>query len=234
MKNTKVGMPSIDAGLMLAAVTAARFLATACKNENEHLNEPPAPPRFGQATTSVYTGSSISIRVDVEDPDNDEVRVRCAWNEGDTSEWSAWFRYSQFVSRDCPLPDTYAVYVQAQDRHGLISAWVGPCSALSRDSGNLPPHTPIPSGPGTVSLGANGRFYVAVTVSEPEGERCSYMVDWGNGDVLSWSSYFENHTSLQISRSALPIGAYEVRVRARDTNLNESFWSPACRIEVVP
>jgi hypothetical protein len=47
-------------------------------------------------------------------------------------------------------------------------------------------------------------------------------------------SYYAYATSLVIPYTRPSPGAYTVRLRARDTNLNESFWSTGHRIVVVP
>jgi len=199
-------------------------------------NSAPHTPCFVMVATSVHVGSSLSYHISVPDPDNDEVCIRFAWNDGDTSGWSEWFNWSRFEGRSCSSPDTYAVCVQAQDVHGDLSDWAGPCSALSATSGNLPPHTPIPSGPDTVRVGSGDGFYVHVYVDEPEHEDVTYMVDWGNGDTWRFGSmsYYAYATSLVIPYTRPSPGAYTVRLRARDTNLNESFWSTGHRIVVVP
>ncbi len=208
------------------------LLCPSCKRPSA--NTPPGTPRFVMATTSIHTGSALWFNISVSDPEGDNVRVRFAWDDGDTSDWGEYSRYNWTGERSCVIADTYAVCVQAQDADGLLSDWAGPCSALAVTGGNLPPHTPILSGPDTVSLAAGDGFYVQVTVFEPEKESVSFKVDWGNGDVWPWGSYWEHGTSCIIPRTVPSPGTYIVRMRTRDTNLNESFWSPGHRIVVVP
>jgi len=216
------------------ALVVVALLMVGCRTRPPRVNVPPETPRFMSSTTNVLVGSQLSLAVTVSDPDTDDIRVRFAWSEGDTSEWSGWQRWGNwFGARACGSPDTFAVYVQAQDDSGAVSGWAGPCSALCWQSGNLPPHTPTLAGPDTVSA-AGGSYYVQAALYDPEGEDVAVRVDYGNGRVTWWSQYFEHASSLLIPCSSSSPGTYVVRVRARDPNLNESFWSPGHTIVVVP
>ncbi|MDH5186935.1 MAG: PQQ-binding-like beta-propeller repeat protein [candidate division WOR-3 bacterium] len=88
-------------------------------------NQPPNNP----STPSGVNYGSITVlypfTCKATDPDIDKVAIRFAWDNGDTSGWSAWVSSGDSVSISYfwTLADTYYIRAQAKDVKGVTSGW---------------------------------------------------------------------------------------------------------------
>jgi len=104
----------------LSVCTAALLLAAGCREQHA--------PRITAVTTEcdeTEAGRAILFTASVDDADGNELSVRFAWGDGDTSGWSDWISSDSTVTaghvwRDV---DTCCVTAQAEDTRGRRSAW---------------------------------------------------------------------------------------------------------------
>ncbi len=89
---------------------------------------PPETPTTPTGPTVGVTDSSYTFVAGANHPDGDDVAIRCAWGEGDTSGWSEYVLPSvpAEMSHAWSTPGTYVVRAQARDTHGLTSQWSDP------------------------------------------------------------------------------------------------------------
>ncbi|MEN6387137.1 MAG: metallophosphoesterase family protein, partial [Phycisphaerales bacterium] len=96
--------------------------------------------------------------------------------------------------------------------------------------GNSVPSIPVIAGPASVTYGANGAYSIVST--DPETHNVSYQIDWGN-EFSEWSAWQSSGTNFNISHAWPILGAYSVRVRARDINGALSEWSESFDVTVT-
>jgi outer membrane protein assembly factor BamB len=74
----------------------------------------------------------------------------------------------------------------------------------------------------------------AVQTTDPDKDKISYQLDWGDGIVTEWSQLLQSGYALYSTHLFKNIGTFLCRVRAKDTLNNISEWSKPCTVNVVP
>lgn len=98
---------------------------------------------------------------------------------------------------------------------------------------NQPPQTPTLTTPSSGYTGDTLSF--TVLSSDPDGDAVYYRFDWGEGDTaVVWKGPHESGLQAEITHVYIDAGAFSVRVKARDTNDNESEWSDPKSLLVLP
>jgi hypothetical protein len=98
---------------------------------------------------------------------------------------------------------------------------------------NNAPQTPTkPSGP---EAGAINIAYTFVTSSsDPNGDNVSYGWDWNNDNsVDEWTGFYHSGEPVQTSYSWPTPGTYTFKVKAKDTNGDQSSFSPTTTIIIT-
>lgn len=92
---------------------------------------------------------------------------------------------------------------------------------------NSPPCAPVIDG---ATNGFTGKLYeYCFSTNDPDGNDVEYFVDWGDGTNSSWIGPFESGQQESLIRYWTTAGTFEVKVKARDPNQEESPWSsPLC------
>ena len=87
-----------------------------------------------------------------------------------------------------------------------------------------PPNKPeMPSGS---HIGRTGKEYTySSSTIEPDGEKISYLFDWGDGTTSGWVGWYESGEQVFISHNWTTKGNYQIKVKARDGWRVESAWS---------
>ncbi|KYK24747.1 hypothetical protein AYK25_01585 [Thermoplasmatales archaeon SM1-50] len=87
---------------------------------------------------------------------------------------------------------------------------------------NLPPDTPTITGP------AQGKIKVAIqynfTAIDPNGDEVSYFIEWGDGTDSDWIGPYNSGCIIIKSHTWSTKGDYIIRVKAKDSNGDESDW----------
>jgi outer membrane protein assembly factor BamB len=195
------------------------ILISGCKK-----NHRPDTPNIPGGPTIGRIDYTYNFSVEAIDPDGDSVAVRCAWGDGDTSDWSPLDISGKVVLLSHLWSDTGTYYVKAQvqDKSGLSSNWSEPCSI--RIIIDEPPLTPtIPAGPDTGKIGISYDF--ASSTIDPDGNKLSIRFDWGNGDTSDWSLFNSSGDTITTSYTWLNPGTYSVKAQAKDVYDMTSKWS---------
>lgn len=108
----------------------------------------------------------------------------------------------------------------------VLSAVLGAAAIILVAGGcrNHRPATPVgPAGPDT---GLTRWTYGFTMVANcPSGEWRSFRCAWGDGDTSDWSPLAENSDTAVLSHAWSTLGAFAVRVQARDQDTRASDWS---------
>ena len=102
-------------------------------------------------------------------------------------------------------------------------------------SPNNPPETPKLA----FNIGVKRRTYLfylfKINSTDPEGDKISYYIDWGDGNHTGWTPHlFKSGENAGFDHSWTQSGNYTIRAKARDAKGAESNWSSPVYIEVKP
>jgi outer membrane protein assembly factor BamB len=195
------------------------ILISGCKK-----NHSPLTPDIPGGPTTGRIDYAYNFSVEAIDPDGDSVAVRCAWEDGDTSNWSPLEISGKVIllSHSWSNIGTYYVNGQVQDKSGLFSNWSEPCSI--RIIIDEPPLTPtVPAGPSSGKIGFSYDF--ASSTTDPDGDNFAIRFDWGNEDTSDWSNFISSGETITMSNTWLTPGTYSVKAQAKDVYDMTSDWS---------
>ena len=89
---------------------------------------------------------------------------------------------------------------------------------------NNPPNKPSkPEGPRRGRTGTICRYNSSTT--DPDGDPVMYFFDWGDGTNSGWLGPYNSGVVCETSHKWSSHGSFSVRVKAQDTNFEESEWS---------
>lgn len=183
--------------------------------------------------TSGSPNVSYNFNATATDPDNDQISVRFAWGDGDTSSWSPYYSSGSTItmSHSYSNTGTYNITAQARDVHGLTSAWSSPHQIVIYAGTNNPPNTPTVTGPASGYVSLVQTF--SATTTDPDGNNISIRFAWGDGDTSSWSNYVPSGGMVQDTHTYTATGTYSVRAQARDSYGATSGWSSPHSINIT-
>ena len=95
---------------------------------------------------------------------------------------------------------------------------------------NSAPEPPQVQGPAVAKPGATLTF--GFTSTDPDGDDLWYMVSWGDGTPMVWSSGRPNGAQYVQTHSYPDSGAYFIKAKAKDSNQAESGWSDSIQVAV--
>jgi len=96
---------------------------------------------------------------------------------------------------------------------------------------NDPPN--IPDKPsGDTALTAGEEYTYTASTSDKEGDNIYYKFDWGDETFSEWLGPYNSGRSVSASHRWVQTGAYNLRVKAKDTTEVESLWSEPLSITV--
>jgi hypothetical protein len=88
-----------------------------------------------------------------------------------------------------------------------------------------------PSGPDTGTR--NVPYCFTSSATEPEGEDIFFLFNWGDGTSSGWLGPYCSGSTVTASHSWDTLGEYEIKVRIRDVDNNQSGWSEPHTISIV-
>jgi choloylglycine hydrolase len=96
---------------------------------------------------------------------------------------------------------------------------------------NICPNKPTtPTGPSTGKINEE-QLYSSSTI-DPDGDKVSYIFDWGDGNNSGWLGPFDSGEICEISYSWFNQGNYEIKVKAKDIYDAKSEWSNPLEISM--
>jgi len=131
-----------------------------------------------------------------------------------------------------PLLDgTHTIETRAHNSVGNADATFASDTLTVQGGGNNEPNKPSkPNGP------ASGKILTQLTYStsttDPENDQVSYWFDWGDGTNSGWIGPYPSGLLASASHSWILPGPYQIKVKAKDTNDQESVWSDTLAINI--
>jgi len=184
-------------------------------NNKPNTPDKPSGPTEGEANQEYfYTTSTI-------DNNDDLIYYFFDWGDGTDSGWFGPFESNEIASASNRWEiGTYNVRVQAKDEHETLSHWSDPLVVFMKNS---PPNKPdIPEGP-TEGV-ANQDYIFNCTTTDPQNDDISYQWDWGD-EISGWLGPYDSGDTVTVSHVWDEKGDYNIKVKAKDVNGEESPWS---------
>jgi choloylglycine hydrolase len=103
--------------------------------------------------------------------------------------------------------------------------------SLFESEGNQPPAKPEPPTGNESGVPDEDIEYRAKKTNDPEGDKVSYLFNWGDGNESLW--YYKTMGAISSSYSWKDKGTYEIKVKARDIYGAESEWSDPLQV-IIP
>lgn len=116
---------------------------------------------------------------------------------------------------------TYYWKIVSWDNHGAFTE--GPIWWFSTVA-NQPPSKPIILSAPTFGKPETQLDFSTVAI-DPEGDDVYYMWDWGDGSYSNWLGPFGSGQTTEANHKWDETGEFEVKVKAKDSNDAESYWS---------
>ncbi len=207
--------------LLIALLSLSVFLLfTNCPKTHNAPNAPTTPDGQNHGMINVSYNFSSSAN----DPDGNDVSLRFAWGNGDTSEWSSNVISDSQVtmSHTYSTADTYEIRTQAKNIYNNLSLWSESKTFIV--SSNHPPLTP-PFLYGPTSGIVNLFYNFSTRTHDPDNDNLAYQFDWGNGSTSNWSNFVSSDSLFTTSNCWSDSGQYLIKARAKDIEGNISDWS---------
>jgi hypothetical protein len=116
--------------------------------------------------------------------------------------------------------------------HKTVEEWApfgDPSLAIGEQS--QPPTKPQrPSGPPSGKI--NTEYVYSSSTTDPDGDKISYMFDWGDGTFSSWVGPLNSGATASAKKTYTTKGTYQVKVVAKDTHGVLSEWSDPLSISM--
>ncbi|DAC72123.1 MAG TPA: hypothetical protein DSN98_06800 [Thermoplasmata archaeon] len=94
-----------------------------------------------------------------------------------------------------------------------------------------PPAKPAtPSGPASGKI--NTEYTYTSSTTDPDGDKVSYMFDWGDGTFSSWVGPLNSGATASAKKTWTTEGSYQVKVVAKDAHGILSIWSDSLPISM--
>lgn len=124
---------------------------------------------------------------------------------------------------------TYYWRIIAWDIHGASIS--GPIWTFSTTDNN-PPFTPRkPTGQTKCSI--NKTYYYSTNTIDPDREQVYYMWIWGDGSTTGWLGPYDSNVEVNASHTWTKKGIYRVKVKAKDIQGAESYYSSDRLVYVI-
>jgi len=193
----------------------------------------PGAPAAPTGPDFCFTDKTYTFKSAAADAYFDSVSVRFAWDDGDTSAWSAFVAAGESVamSHKWSAVETYRVTAQERSRTLENSGWSDGLSV--RVVVHEVPNTPtVPDGP--PRGGIDSTYALTASATHPQNLPVAIRFDWGDGDTSAWSAWVASGTIVSDTHTWIVADTLFVRAQARDTGNALSAWSDQHRIVIRP
>lgn len=194
-------------------------------------NHPPDKPSTPSGPGTVDLGFYESYSTSSEDPENDNIKYKFNWGDGD-SDWTGYYDSGDAVYMDhsWSTPGNFYISVMAQDKYGASSSWSNQKMIYVK---NTPPYNP--QKPDNHEIGwINTYYYFKTKTTDYNGDNVKYGWDWNNdGTVDTWTGFYSSGQICSVSHYWDSIGEKTIKVMAKDTHGGESSWSEISSILII-
>ncbi len=189
------------------------------------------PPHMPSNPYPAHGSTSVNINVDLSwtggDPDGNPVTYDVYLGTNSTPPKVANNQTAtSYDPGTLDLDKTYYWKIIAWDNQSAFTE--GPVWWFSTGT-NQPPSKPIILSAPTFGMPEIQLDFSTVAM-DPEGDQIYYMWDWGDGELSGWLGPFVSGQTAEAHHTWDESGEYEIKVKAKDSNDAESYWSEPVQI----
>ena len=143
-----------------------------------------------------------------------------SYTQGEAHQWALRYMYTHGLW-----------YMVKYEMFEWGALWGNPDLGMATVITNYPPVTPAqPSG---IVEGLPGvEYQFSCSTTDPDGDNLYYMFDWGDDTDDGWLGPFASGETCTGSHIWNSSSQYQIRVKARDTQDNESDWSGPLSVDI--
>ena len=154
----------------------------------EDVNNAPYKPVKPSGSVYIEPGVSFEYSSSSFDKNDDMIRYRFRWGDGNRSEWTEFVESNLTVSKNYTWlqADSFSVEVMAQDEHGLNSSWSDPLLVIASFAENESVNNSVPFANFTFSVPETTNATMVFNASESydlDGVILTYSWDFGDGST---------------------------------------------------
>jgi hypothetical protein len=146
-----------------------------------------------------------------------------------------WTKETKLVGSDGTQEKYFGGSVSLYDDHVLIGTpgdqdnrcYAGSTYVFTK---NQSPNPPTIDG---LTIGKMKVVYnFTVVTTDPDGDNVHYFIDWGDGNYTDWLGPYSSGQTVNVSHSWNIFGKFEMKIKAKDSNNQESIWSAPFNIYI--
>jgi len=197
-------------------------------------NNPPSIPQFTTNSTVIICLEENNFSVNSNDPEGQDIQYGWDWDGDDiVDEWTELYHSGDQinVSHSWSQSGIYYVCVKSKDELGACSYFSNKTKIVVINIDNDPPNKPdIPKGSTRCFVGVSYSYTSSAT--DPDGDRIYYQFDWDDGSKSEWFGPYLSGQSISISHIWEDKGSFQIKIKAKDVNGEESVWSDPLAISL--
>jgi hypothetical protein len=144
-----------------------------------------------------------------------------------TRSGATWVQHAKLTASDGAGYGWFGCSVSLDGDTALIGAYGddaerGSAYVFIREGVNLPPDTPIITGPATGKIKVTTNYNFSTI--EPDADDVSYYIEWGDGTNSGWIGPYTSEDVITQSHNWTKKGDYMIKAKAKDINGAESDW----------
>jgi len=183
-------------------------------------NQPPEPPTITGNKLYGDPDQELTFRFKSYDFEGQNIYYIIDWDDGTKTETDYGPSNTTIkVTHSWGEKNDFNITARAVDIGGKVSDVSKP---LWIRIGDKPPSKPDIDGPNTGTAGEEITF--VFTTTDPENDKVSYNIKWGDGEVIPWTVWYASGISVPIRHIWNTTGTYIVECRARDQFGYNSTW----------
>lgn len=155
-----------------------------------------------------------------EDQEGDDVYYWIDWGDDTNTGWIGLYESGEEIKLRHIWDNigVYTIKAKAKDVANTESDW----SFFNVSIGNQPPNVPTITGETNGKAGVE-YSYTFIT-NDPDGNNIYYYIDWNDGSNTNWLGPFKSGEKIEVNHIWNSDGAYNFKVKAKDTFDQESKW----------
>ncbi len=181
-------------------------------------------------------GAALTVSAVASDAEGDSVSMRIDWGDGSVSDYGtkkasgATFAWQHSYG----LAGSFAIKARAKDSHDAEGDWSAVIYVVVSEPQpvNPPPSARIEGNPPD-SILAGEQVTVSAVASDAEGDSVSMRIDWGDGSVTVYGAMKPSGETFTWQHAFNYVGDFNVKVKARDSHLEQGDWSDSVRVRVM-
>jgi PKD repeat protein len=193
------------------------------------ITDRPPVVSFMPSPTTANTGQTITLSINVSDPDGTISTTRIDWGDTVTQLYAGAITSAthSYTSTGASTSQIFTIVITATDNNASYTSTSAQVTIHDR--------VPIPSfNPSLTSLITNQNVTLTISASDPDGTVVSLRVDWGDGTIDTLSGTATSDTHSYISTGISTSKTFTIAVNATDNSGSTGKYSSQVTVSDRP